>query len=1384
LSSTGAADQDGTVYQDDTALVVPIDVVGLCVGEDDAQQATNHFAGATSVYTDQSSRGAYLGDDVSRDYGQSPADQLEVGVHLHWALPDGLTRGGGRGHELDFPAVPNRWLVTRIAVSGGQPAARSWLVSSDALRVDKPPAGVASVTLPVQPTDQAPEGFCYLGWSQPAGPGWTGEAQAGGPAFADAAGGPLSAVSNGEVGFAAYYPSCRGVFGFRDSLDDLSPPASQPAELAYSVIGWYADAGHDPVQPGSTPDQLQKTRGWTFAPGSAPPVRSVYPGVLTGVEWSPQRAYIHGQDVQKPAEIRAAIGNTASEALAAYFMARDHPGEPLFETMLDAFQSGLLEAFTQPRPNDLAEMAERLHAQRFAATPGGTSYSIVDADDQGPDSAELIDLPAPLGDDLDTLNLGREHADQYAGYADWYRWQLFADWYRIFMVDQGDQTHAFQIAMDRADGWGDLSAARDTAETAARDQLTAVQNQLGPGMRLRGGPAERFCAPADPAVVISAGAAQFPARYGGDGRFNADGYLVCRTGDQLLSAVAAGGTTLTAASLAAVAAPDGLAGGPLLTALLREACLLWPGLLAARAGIDAATLQKALELALKGKPQDVYALTGRPPSPVGVNWWAAGLFLPIFASWTVEYLPLQPTMADTKPVSYESSLVTANYLLDQDAGGTLAYAPSGRPGSIKIDPATAVFRQQYTGGSNLSATPAQTLARLLSGYLGTHTDPTLGRVLEELTSGDGFLVLPLNGLVEALTMRQRGVQLQIRVPDDSHYADLTEAIAGIAGDAARGGGPDFNGYFNPLRAGYLKLALTLVDVFGQKRETIIPTLTCASSMTTTDGNAVVPSVAYLAPRIAQPSRLAFRWLAADGTDAEEMTGNPAVSPVCGWLLPNHADGSVAVYDQQGRPLVLLFPDGQAVGWQSAPGSALTISQNLAAVMADQNPGLRAVVLSLAGPGATARTLAAMMALLDAAGETTDPGPVPTDSDLAVLVGRPIAVVQASVRLELQGAALFDLHFAAMDADSNAGLTGIEFPVILGNLTRLRDGLVGYFKQAAPGASGEYDLGTFYAPGAGPGEPETEDRAADPAVISKIVRPGQDNLLVTPFQAVDPASPFASAGRTGCAQHVLMLLDPRSQVHATCGILPVTTLELPPSMAQATMSSLDLFLFSAPVLRGADGLAIPVPAEDGYALSFIDQDQDADGRPEWVVTPDIAAPGDGVWAYTPQQVREGWLRLNPIVLDFALTDSAGRPVVVARQASTLNLTVTNRARRAVTLRQGTPVAEGAPPPGSVFYIHFGTLVAADAVARIGLAAHGWTFRVHSSPQYGTYWAASPDADVRLGDAASFSVTVTGLVPAPAGGQARVSFDYYAIDGIDDGVSADEITVRPAAPRPVH
>ena len=370
---------------------------------------------------------------------------------------------------------------------------------------------MSAVTLPVRPSAQFPGAFAYLGRSHDVTEGWSGERATGAPAFTEAAGAPLNAVSNGEVGFAAYYPSGRGVFGFRDTLEDLAPPAARPAQLAYAVTGWYDNQKDDPVQPRATPEQLQAARGWTFSPAQPSPSGSIYAGLLQGIAWSPDIAYIHGQPVQRPVPARVAIGNTAAEALAAYFTARIKPGESLFETLLTAFQYGLTETFKQPSAGGLTKLQEQVHDQRFAGMEGGTVYSIVSADDSRPDSGELIGLPAPLADALDQLNVLREQADQCAFHADWYRWQMFTDWYRIFMITPPErQAEAYAIAAERYRDWAALKAKRDGLAAAAQAQHDQVTSQLGPDMRLRPAPAAPFVQPSDPTAADHRQRGQLP----------------------------------------------------------------------------------------------------------------------------------------------------------------------------------------------------------------------------------------------------------------------------------------------------------------------------------------------------------------------------------------------------------------------------------------------------------------------------------------------------------------------------------------------------------------------------------------------------------------------------------------------------------------------------------------------------------------------------------------------------------------------------------------------------------------------------------------------------------------------------------------------------------
>lgn len=188
---------------------------------------------------------------------------LEPGVHVHWALPDALTRArfidaeGGR--RTLFPGVPDLWLVVRFNPPPSGRAAigrvgqlprhvkrswRAWVVDSRTqtnVRLDdwSPPTSVDAASV-----------HTFAGLLPSAEslgePGW-------------------GVWNNNEQGsfnpaVAAYYPTARGRFGFHDDLADLGTSAGP---VSYSVVGWFAAPSQDPLH--RSPDRKARMKAWKFA---------------------------------------------------------------------------------------------------------------------------------------------------------------------------------------------------------------------------------------------------------------------------------------------------------------------------------------------------------------------------------------------------------------------------------------------------------------------------------------------------------------------------------------------------------------------------------------------------------------------------------------------------------------------------------------------------------------------------------------------------------------------------------------------------------------------------------------------------------------------------------------------------------------------------------------------------------------------------------------------------------------------------------------------------------------------------------------------------------------------------------------------------------------
>ena len=335
----------------------------------------------------------------------------------------------------------------------------------------------------------------------------------------------------------------------------------------------------------------------------------------------------------------------------------------------------------------------------------------------------------------------------------------------------------------------------------------------------------------------------------------------------------------------------------------------------------------------------------------------------------------------------------------------------------------------------------------------------------------------------------------------------------------------------------------------------------------------------LSPAFVQPTRLNVRWLAADNGE-QEMNSHPASSPVCGWLLPNNLNRSLMVYDQQGDLLGLINVLAQ---WESAPGN-----EQVLRIQDIPNPYLRTVVhrLTIAeGEEETAQRdkrafLEDMITVLDRALETIDPENFAQHQDLALLMGRPIAVVRASIDLQLKGRPALnqswnsfrkDMAQTARDTDKFEEVT---IPIRIGDRGQLNDGVIGFWKEDHANQLGRY----FHTTVARYVNPERTKYTDDVFFTNKNIKAYEEG-----FSAIHQS--IASA-----PQRITLLMDPRAKVHATTGILPTKVVDLPVDQYEHALRRLKVTFLSAPILTPQDSFDIPLPEEAGYTWSWLQRER--------------------------------------------------------------------------------------------------------------------------------------------------------------------------------------------------
>jgi hypothetical protein len=1266
---------------DNTTLVLPVEVKALVVDEDNQDKLEvlgpdkyqdlpgNYYDATKKAY--ESNRGAdgpFISDNIlNRDCS---TEQYETGVHLHWKLPSLLTEGkqnGGNGN-VQFAQVPNRWLVTRIVANkNNAPIYTCWLIESDHIQkpvqtkgYDKmvPNAKSLGPTIPHIKRGQALNGvdFIYpdLNFHNQGKvtkqTGVTSEV-----VQHDQTDGSSSYLSElyatgsenfQELSFSGIYSKCRNVFGFHDELSDL--PAGTTS-FSYHVAGWYDNSPNprDPISLGiiTTDDVVRHYPNFNAETQISESWSTLCTGAVMQVQ---QSVSTPGADF-----LDVTIANNLSEAVSSFITKKtnDPTKSAAIENLLNAFQTGILSANT--KGNFGPNLDEVLHSHSFSKHDGGIIYEL--KLNNGKKALTGSDLET-LSEDLNTLNNYQLELEKNQNEIESMRYRIFADWYKwsIQRYNQYDlippkllpPAHVISQGMTDANEF--LQDEIQTGLKYLKGLTKGIKKNISkcktkiaayPEYTLEERKAPRYYAPNDPVLLFT----------GGDHistHVDTRSKALARTLTEVVTTLSyTSGIPIVQGTLELPTMQSSIPAS--IAELLTEAVLFDTALdgffsttinSPAVAASDVEALQTSFlanstysgDLSFDGSTPGAYAIQvfKQPWNPVKMYW-------------KCNYVPFDKDTAKATATDYSTDFVTGQFNLDSNRVG---YNPSASAISSFDWTDTA---DEYSNYSLLNISVLNNLGSQLQKFIDGHSSATEISLLNEIehtlsTLNTQLKSQQLSGFNQALLQKKQQLQMMVGDPNPLPN-DANKFLLQISNNWAHDAVQDQNtaaprpaNVFNPIRGGYMQLTeIKLIDAHGQVRKytqeggTGVGTLTLkVASGLAAQGH---DTFMYVPPAITQESRILMRWISAEGS-TQESNSIPFTSPICGWVLPNFLDGSLNFYRADGTAIGMVFSSAESATDQkrqyiSAPG--LDASNDFDTDFTGVNAQLKNMATAI-----RAFDKAGFEALL-ASINTTLPTVVPStfrqDKAAGILMGRPLALTLASFQLDLKGLPANDLGWTPWNTEiknnntkaltgpefkerDSAKFTDVSFPVRLGNLNKINDGLVGYFVPEPLGGIDNMDYSHYFAYTNGD---------------SPVINPDTGNVL----NQADGSMTYQPIKLTanGPTQYAAMLVDPQAPIHATSGVLPVKSIDIPAYFYADALKKISVSFLMAPVLstqrnveKGVTVLPIPEEKQGKWVWNQI---SDGSWIPKTTVSGKV--PTKLTLDFGHQTIEEGWLTWEPL-----------------------------------------------------------------------------------------------------------------------------------------------------------
>ncbi|MGH8891783.1 MAG: hypothetical protein ACRDWY_00505 [Actinomycetes bacterium] len=996
------------------------------------------------------------------------------------------------------------------------------------------------------------------------------------------------------------------------------------------------------------------------------PELTLYHGAVVGLGWpgpgigvAPEG--LVGGDAGGPppaGSVTVTIGNTLVEALAARLACNQ--GEGGDARVLEAVLLGGTEELDQP--DGPARIDALLHASGFTGLPGGTRTEDIVQHPSVPPSSVVADPDKTDPGVFSGQGVPPSRTDVMTGV------QTSATTAALSAMTSTERRFAVSPALAHGSMDALIRAVADAKHVTVSPPRAPNANPPAETISTERA-LPRFFVPSDPVFLLENAGRSF--KHGFDHLHAESGKLVCRLSGSHVTGLSP--TRLTQLALAGLRGEDLLQRGidhggvpPECEDLLAELVLLDPGSAETAATVRAMTIARVAgaESPVAREAADTIAdaaevfaveqaawwitrddrrdsaplvaasgFAGTLPSPIAVALPAAP-WVPLHLDWEVELFAAQ----DAARWTLEE--------VDFDAD------PSALPAADSVPVRVLTGRALLTGGA--ARTAASTIRRVLeqAQQSGGSTALRPGVTLAFYSAAAEDMVARISSLQSAYSLKQREARTAAAGGDAAareaaadadldHIADELEKMdvlvgamdrfttmlrSGFVADGTAAPHDDeVPGDFWAFRAGFMRVRrLRLVDCFGQALNLLGsgPEQPATQEILRSEPLTVAErtDLVEMAPRFTAPSRLWLRFVSADddATDASD-----AVSPVCGFVLPNHLDGDLQFYAADGAALgVVRFDAGAGVVWEESPGHPATLGSAPTGIVANRHlAGIAQGLLDWGAVDSTPDTealdtaLSSLLRIIDTSLWSVDPFGHIGEEHLALLVGHPLAVMRGLVRVEV-----------AERVDPGL-VQGMRVPVRLGALSHWQDGLLAYF------VGDEYRVVRIPDPAvadfARPIGPHTGFNGPASATSDYYNGFADDLGMVEAPGATPIDHPFVDGSgvlwvQPGQDVMVTMLVEPHSQVHATTGYLPRKEIGMRRAWVAPGLARLAPLFRFGPVLLDPTRIRMPVASDIRGTWSWSHRTDAA----TWADEPVTNSLGDARIPAEPSEGQEGWLRLTP------------------------------------------------------------------------------------------------------------------------------------------------------------